>query len=97
MDDARFYNRTQSQAGIPYPFCEVPPLDVPMTDARLADTLGAMLEAFAGLTRVLAVTRLGDVSEAQLQAAHSHLAAHAAAADTIFRRWVEDRQEDKTP
>lgn len=88
------FTRAQYQAGIPYPFSDLPPADEPMTDVRLADVLGTVLAQLAGLTQALAVTRLGEVPDEQLHAVHELLAGHAKAAQTMLRRWMDDRQDD---
>ena len=79
-----------------------PPLEARRQDAVLAqvrrqlmaDTLGPVLAQLAGLTQVLRVTRLDEVPNDQLRAVHGLLAGHAKAAQTIFNRWIDARQED---
>jgi hypothetical protein len=58
------------------------------------DTLGPLLAQIAGLTQVLRVAKLDEVWPDQLRAVHGLLAAHSSAAETLLRRWWNDRQED---
>jgi hypothetical protein len=91
------FTQDQSRAGVPYPFCDLPPVDEPITDLRLADILGPILAHIAGLAQVLSAAAPDDVRPDQQRAVHGLLAAQSQAAHTIFRRWMEDRWEDETP
>ena len=47
-----------------------------------------------GLTQVLGVASLSEVPPARLHEVMELLAAHSAAAQTLFTRWVEERQDE---
>jgi hypothetical protein len=85
-------SETSRPAAIPYPFANLPGSDEALTDLRLADTLGPLLAQIAGLTQVLAVASLGEVPPARLHEVMELVAAHSAAAHTLFTRWVAERQ-----